>query len=80
MSRAKEGDNGNMGRVIPFPLREEKNPEDERLTDALIRGKILAGEAELVGVFEDEGCPYSCYRLRFDDQTYYIFDLRSRRQ
>ncbi|HHU83175.1 MAG TPA: hypothetical protein GXZ26_09250 [Firmicutes bacterium] len=69
-----------MGRVIPFPLREEKNPGEERLTDALIREKILTGEAELLGVFEEEGCPYSCYRLRFDDQTYYIFDLTSRRQ
>ena len=67
-----------MGQVIPFPLREEKSGR-ERPNLALI-GKILAGEAELVGVFEDEGCPYSCYRLRFDDQTYYIFDLRSRRQ
>lgn len=69
-----------MGRVIPFPRREKKNQGEERLTDTLIREKILAGEAELLGVFEDEKCPYSCYRLRFDNQTYYIFDLSSRRQ
>lgn len=69
-----------MGKVIPFPLREQKNSEEGELTDTLIREKILAGEAELLGVFEQEGCPYSCYRLQFDNQTYYIFDLTSRRQ
>lgn len=69
-----------MGRIIPFPLREAKNPEEEKLTDALIREKILTGEAELLGVFEEDGYPYSCYRLRLDNQTYYIFDLTSRRQ
>ena len=78
MSRAKEGDNGNMGRVIPFPLREEKNPGEERLTDALIRGKILAGEAELIGVFNQNGIPCSCYHMEFDNQSYYVFDLTTR--
>lgn len=70
-----------MGKIIPFPVREEKSLDNgEGLTDSLIRKKILAGEAELLGVFDQEGCPYSCYRLDYDNQTYYIFDLSSWRQ
>lgn len=60
------------GKVIPFRKRVETQHE---LTDSLIREKILAGEAELVGSFQQEGKPCSCYRLDFDEQTYYIFDL-----
>lgn len=60
------------GKVIPFP----KLPQDPvELTDSLIREKIIAGEAELVGVFNQEGKPCNCYRLNVDEQTYYIFDL-----
>ena len=60
------------GKVIPFPRRYTEPVE---LTDQIIRDKILAGEAELVGVFQQEGQPCSCYRLNVDEQTYYIFDL-----
>lgn len=69
-----------MGKIIPFPLKKkgEKNGSIYgELTDTLIREKILAGEAELVGIFEDKGHPCSCYKLEFDNQTYYIFDLTS---
>ncbi|HEY8344536.1 MAG TPA: hypothetical protein VIL66_04995 [Bacillota bacterium] len=69
-----------MGKVIPFPGKKRiaSTPEGSgELTDALIREKILAGEAELVGEFNEEGCPCTCYRLKFDNQTYYIFDLSS---
>jgi len=70
-----------MGKVIPFPLNKScSSPYEEQveeLTDAIIREKILAGEAELVGEFDEEGRPCACYRLEFDHQTYYIFDLSS---
>lgn len=62
------------GKVIPFPKREVLQTE---LTDSFIREKILAGEAELVGMFSQNGKPCSCYRLNFDEQTYYVFDLSS---
>lgn len=62
------------GKVIPFPKRQEDSIE---LTDSLIREKILAGEAEFVGMFKQDGKPCSCYRLSFDEQTYYVFDLSS---
>lgn len=65
-----------MGKIIPFP-QDKKNSLDIDLTDTVIREKILAGEAELVGVFEDQGHPCSCYKLEFDQQIYYIFDLTS---
>jgi hypothetical protein len=65
-----------MGEIIPFPA---KNPEDNQerteLTDVTIREKILAGEAELIGVFNQNGSPCSCYRMEFDDQAYFVFDL-----
>ena len=69
-----------MGKVIPFPGKKKVVPTPEgsgELTDALLREKILAGEAELVGEFNEEGYPCTCYRLKFDNQTYYIFDLSS---
>lgn len=60
------------GKVIPFPKPAQ---EEVELTDALIREKIIAGEAEWVGVFSQEGKPCNCYRLNLDQQTFYIFDL-----
>lgn len=70
-----------MGQVIPFPgsKRVFSTPEGsgDELTDTIIKEKILAGEAELVGEFDEDGCPCACYRLKFDNQTYYIFDLSS---
>ncbi|WP_231133328.1 hypothetical protein [Capillibacterium thermochitinicola] len=55
----------------------KKDPDAERreLTDQVIREKILAGEAELIGVFKQNGFPCSCYRMEFDNQAYYVFDL-----
>jgi len=44
----------------------------------MIRDKILAGEAELIGVFNQNGLPCSCYRMEFDNQAYYVFDLTTR--
>lgn len=70
-----------MGKVIPFPLNKQVSSHceerGEELTDTIIRKKILAGEAELVGEFDEEGRPCACYKLEFDHQTYYIFDLSS---
>lgn len=60
------------GKVIPFP---KSIREPVELTDALIREKIITGEAEWVGVFNQEGKPCNCYRLNVDEQTYYVFDL-----
>ncbi len=66
-----------MGKIIPFPIKKRKVSveEPQELTDIIIREKILAGEAELVGVFDQSGFPCSCYRMEFDNQTYYVFDL-----
>lgn len=69
-----------MGKIIPFPVQEGKTWDGKELTDSFIRKKILAGEAKLLGVFEQDGCPYTCYWLDYDNQTYYIFDLSSWRQ
>ena len=60
-----------MGKIIPFPIKKRKVSveEPQELTDIIIREKILAGEAELVGVFDQSGFPCSCYRME------YVFDL-----
>ena len=69
-----------MGKVIPFPTKRLEDPEEKRaeLTDSLIREKILAGEAELIGVFNQNGIPCSCYHMEFDNQSYYVLDLTTR--
>ncbi|HEY8392641.1 MAG TPA: hypothetical protein VIL83_07945 [Capillibacterium sp.] len=68
-----------MGKVIPFPApRRARAAEPAELTDQMIRDKILAGEAELIGVFNQNGLPCSCYRMEFDNQAYYVFDLTTR--
>ncbi|NLW55032.1 MAG: hypothetical protein GX050_00150 [Firmicutes bacterium] len=69
-----------MGKVIPFPTKRLEAPVEKRpeLTDSLIREKILAGEAELIGVFNQNGIPCSCYHMEFDNQSYYVFDLTTR--
>lgn len=65
-----------MGEIIPFPVKKTGSPDQQsQLTDSAIREKILAGEAELIGVFTQNGFPCSCYRMEFDDQAYYVFDL-----
>lgn len=65
------------GKIIPFPRKKKEISPDKpaELTDLTIRDKILAGEAELLGVFDQNGFPCSCYRMEFDDQAYYVFDL-----
>jgi len=60
------------GKVIPFPKRPEEKAD---ISDLLIRKKIISGEAELAGIFQQDGKPCSCYRLNIDDQSYYIFNL-----
>ncbi len=69
-----------MGKIIPFPTKRLEDPVEKRveLTDDLIREKILAGEAELIGVFNQNGIPCSCYHMEFDNQSYYVFDLTTR--
>lgn len=68
-----------MGKIIPFPApKRARTTEPLELTDRMIREKILAGEAELIGVFNQNGLPCSCYRMEFDDQAYYVFDLTTR--
>ncbi|NLY91074.1 MAG: hypothetical protein GX081_05645 [Firmicutes bacterium] len=68
-----------MGKIIPFPgPKRALATEPPELTDRLIRDKILAGEAELIGVFNQNGLPCSCYRMEFDNQAYYVFDLTTR--
>ena len=65
-----------MGEIIPFPVKKTDDIfEQKELTDYVIREKILAGEAELIGVFKQNGFPCSCYRMEFDNQAYYVFDL-----
>lgn len=40
-----------MGEIIPFPVKKTGSPDQQsQLTDSAIREKILAGEAELIGV------------------------------
>ena len=67
-----------MGKVIPFPAKKEAAQERTELTDVTIRNKILAGEAEFIGIFNQNGSPCSCYRMEFDDQAYFVFDLTTR--
>ncbi|HBR27853.1 MAG TPA: hypothetical protein DD734_09275 [Firmicutes bacterium] len=67
-----------MGKVIPFPTKKEAAQEWTELTDVTIRNKILAGEAEFIGIFNQNGSPCSCYRMEFDDQAYFVFDLTTR--
>ncbi|HBG16003.1 MAG TPA: hypothetical protein DDW93_04415 [Firmicutes bacterium] len=69
-----------MGRVIPFPTKKMEVPveKSQELTDMIIKDKILAGEAELVGVFNQNGFLCSCYRMEFDHQSYYVFDLTTK--
>ena len=71
-----------MGEIIPFPAKkaaqERTTQERTALTDVAIRDKILAGEAELIGIFNRNGSPCSCYRMEFDDQAYFVFDLTTR--
>lgn len=69
-----------MGKIIPFPTRRMEDPVEKspELTDLIIREKILAGEAELVGIFDQNGFPCSCYHMEFDDQSFYVFDLTTR--
>ena len=66
-----------MGKVIPFPnkMTDPLLEKGTEMTDQLIREKILAGEAELIKVFDQNGVPCACYRMEFDHQSYYIFDL-----
>ncbi|NLM37379.1 MAG: hypothetical protein GX202_04555 [Firmicutes bacterium] len=65
-----------MGEIIPFPVKKKDAQAGQKeLTDQVIREKILAGEAELIGIFKQNGFPCSCYRMEFDDQAYYVFDL-----
>ncbi|HHT49755.1 MAG TPA: hypothetical protein GXZ98_10755 [Firmicutes bacterium] len=65
-----------MGEIIPFPAQNKAlTTEPVELTDRAIRDKILAGEAELIGIFNQNGFPCSCYRMEFDDQAYFVFDL-----
>mgnify|MGYP001276822644 CR=1 FL=1 len=69
-----------MGKIIPFPSKRIEEPVEKtpELTDSLIREKILAGEAELVGIFNQNGIPFSCYHMEFDHQSYYVFDLTTK--
>lgn len=64
------------GKVIPFPKRADAKQD---ITDSLIKKKIISGEAELIGIFQQDGKPCSCYRLEVDNQSYYIFDLSDTR-
>ena len=64
-----------MGEIIPFPVKKADNTGEQKgLTDYVIREKI-PGEAELIGVFKQNGFPCSCYRMELDNQAYYVFDL-----
>lgn len=66
-----------MGMLIPFQPRKRIAP---RLDADLLRTRVLAGEAHLIGIFWFNGGRCACYQYDHDDETALVFEVKTRDQ
>ncbi|MGE5550774.1 MAG: hypothetical protein ACM3ZC_09615 [Bacteroidota bacterium] len=65
-----------MGEIIPLIHRAKSLAP--ALDPELVRTKVIAGEARLLGAVWFRGVSYACYQLEHDHHVRIVFRLRAR--